>query len=43
MQNGALVSMLERSHDENRDAQAIAGELTAAFERFCATPASPDD
>jgi putative YphP/YqiW family bacilliredoxin len=39
MQNGELVYMLERSQIENRDAQAIAGELTAAFEKFCATPA----
>ena len=39
MQNGALVYILERSQIENRDAQAIAGELTAAFEKFCATPA----
>jgi putative YphP/YqiW family bacilliredoxin len=38
MQNGALVYMLERSQIENRDAQAIAGELTAAFEKFCAAP-----
>ena len=38
MQNGAVVYMLERSQIENRDAQAIAGELTAAFDKFCATP-----
>ena len=33
--------MLERSQIENRDAQAIAAELTAAFDKFCAkTPAA---
>jgi hypothetical protein len=30
--------MLERSQIENCDAPAIASELTAAFEKFCATP-----
>ena len=40
MQNGAVVYMLERSQIENRDAQAIASELTAAFEKFCAAPAT---
>jgi len=34
--DGALVFMLERWQIENRDAQAIAAELVAAFERFCA-------
>ena len=38
LQHGAVVYMLERSQIENRDAQAIAGELTAAFDKFCATP-----
>jgi putative YphP/YqiW family bacilliredoxin len=38
LQNGKLVYMLERSSIENRDAYAIAQELTAAFDKFCATP-----
>ena len=40
LRNGKLVYMLERSQIENRDALAIASELTAAFDRFCATPAN---
>jgi putative YphP/YqiW family bacilliredoxin len=36
--DGSLVFMLERRQIENRDAPAIAAELTAAFDRFC-TPA----
>jgi putative YphP/YqiW family bacilliredoxin len=41
LRNGKLVYMLERSQIENREAPAIAAELTAAFDRFCAatTPA----
>src|SRR5476651_2155267 len=38
MRDGQVVYMLERSQIENRDALAIASELTAAFEKFCATP-----
>jgi putative YphP/YqiW family bacilliredoxin len=33
--DGALVYMLERSQIENRDALAIAGELTRAFDTHC--------
>lgn len=33
--NGILVHMLERSQIENRDAEAIAADLTRAFDRFC--------
>ena len=40
LQNGALVYMLERSQIENRDATAIAVELTTAFDRFCAATAN---
>jgi putative YphP/YqiW family bacilliredoxin len=36
--DGQLVYMLERSQIENRDAMAIANELAAAFDRFCAAP-----
>jgi bacilliredoxin len=36
--DGALVYMLERHQIENQDAMAIAGELAAAFDRFCAAP-----
>jgi hypothetical protein len=32
--------MLERSQIENRDALAIASELTAAFEKFCGATAT---
>ena len=35
--DGQLVYMLERSRIENRDAPAIAAELTAAFDKFCTT------
>ena len=35
--NGKIVYMLERSQIENRDALAIASELTNAFDTFCAT------
>lgn len=34
--DGTLVWMLERREIEGRDAPAIAQELTAAFDRFCA-------
>ena len=37
--DGSLVYMLERRNIENRDAYAIATELTNAFDRFC-TPAN---
>jgi putative YphP/YqiW family bacilliredoxin len=40
MRDGQLVYMLERSQIENRDALSIASELTAAFEKFCAAPAT---
>jgi len=40
LRNGAVVYMLERSGIENRDARDIATELTTAFERFCAAPAT---
>jgi bacilliredoxin len=36
--DGELVYMLERQAIENRDALAIANELAAAFDRFCAAP-----
>ena len=38
LQGGKVVYMLERSQIENRDALAIAQELTTAFDRFCAAP-----
>src|SRR5437762_4370466 len=38
LRDGQVVYMLERSQIENRDALAIASELTAAFEKHCATP-----
>ena len=40
LKNGKLVYMLERSQIENRQAEQIAAELIAAFEKFCGTPVS---
>ena len=37
LRNGKLVYLLERSQIENREAPAIAAELTAAFDKFCVT------
>jgi putative YphP/YqiW family bacilliredoxin len=37
LRNGELVYMLERSQIENHDALAIANELAAAYDKFCAT------
>jgi len=38
LRDGKLVYMLERTSIENRDALAIAGELTAAFDKYCQAP-----
>jgi putative YphP/YqiW family bacilliredoxin len=35
LQNGRIVYMLERHQIEGRDPQAIAKDLTEAFDRFC--------
>src|SRR4029079_12695521 len=35
LQRGKVVHMLERSQIENRDAHAIAAELTAAIDKVC--------
>jgi putative YphP/YqiW family bacilliredoxin len=40
MRDGQVVYMLERSGIENRDALAIASELSAAFDKFCTAPAT---
>jgi putative YphP/YqiW family bacilliredoxin len=40
LRGGKVVYMMERMQIENRDASAIAQELTAAFDRFCTTPAT---
>ncbi len=40
LRDGEVVYMLERSQIENREAPAIAAELTAAFDTFCAAPAT---
>lgn len=40
MRDGKLVYMLERHNIENRTAEQIAVELTAAFDRYCGTAAS---
>jgi putative YphP/YqiW family bacilliredoxin len=39
LQDGKLVYMIERRDIESRSAEAIADQLTLAFDRFCATPA----
>ena len=38
LRNGELIYMLERSQIENRTAEQVAAELTAAFDAFCAAP-----
>jgi putative YphP/YqiW family bacilliredoxin len=35
LQDGNLVFMLERSQIEGRSAEAIAGDLVAAFDQYC--------
>lgn len=40
LRDGKLVFMLQRSDIENRDAADIAGDLVAAFDKFCARAAS---
>ena len=40
LRGGKVVYMLERMQIEGRDASAIAQDLTAAFDRFCGTPAT---
>ena len=37
LRDGKLVYMMERHQIESRDAAAIAADLTAAFDKFCAT------
>jgi bacilliredoxin len=39
LRNGELVHMVERRQIENQSAEAIARNLTEAFERICAQPA----
>jgi bacilliredoxin len=41
LKNGRLVYMLERSQIEGRDAPEIAGELTRAYDQFCARVSEP--
>ena len=36
LRDGQLVYMMERHQIETRDAGAIAADLTAAFDKFCA-------
>ncbi|MGH9161129.1 MAG: BrxA/BrxB family bacilliredoxin [Vicinamibacteraceae bacterium] len=38
LHDGKLVYMMERHQIENRSAEAIAAELTAAFDKHCAKP-----
>jgi len=39
LRDGQLVYMMERRNIETREAPAIAADLKAAFEKFCAVPA----
>lgn len=39
LRDGKLVYMMERHQIENREADVIAADLTAAFDRFCAPAA----
>lgn len=39
MQDGKLVYMMQRRDIESREAPAIAADLKAAFDKFCAKPA----
>ena len=38
LRDGQLVWMLERRQIESQSAEAIAGQLTAAFDEYCAQP-----
>jgi putative YphP/YqiW family bacilliredoxin len=40
LRDGKLVYMMQRSDIENREAEDIAADLTAAFDKFCAKAAS---
>jgi putative YphP/YqiW family bacilliredoxin len=40
LRDGKLVYMMQRSDIETREAEDIAADLTAAFDRFCAKAAS---
>jgi bacilliredoxin len=41
LRDGQLIYMLERHQIENRTAEQIAGELTAAFDRYCGEATLP--
>jgi bacilliredoxin len=41
LRDGKLIYMLERHQIENRTAEQIAGELTAAFDRYCGEATLP--
>jgi putative YphP/YqiW family bacilliredoxin len=40
LQNGRLLYMMERSQIESRSAEAIASELTKAFDQYCSPAAA---
>ena len=42
LRDGSLVYMMERRDIENRDAYAIADQLTAAFDRYCQESSTAD-
>jgi hypothetical protein len=43
LRNGQLVYMLQRHQIENQNAPDIAAALTAAFDKFCAVPATIEE
>jgi putative YphP/YqiW family bacilliredoxin len=40
LRDGKLVYMMQRGDIENREAAVIAGDLRAAFKRFCTKPSA---
>ena len=43
LRDGKLVYMMERRQIENQSAEAIGSQLAAAFDKFCAAPATPQN
>ena len=43
LRDGKLVYMMERRQIENQTAEAIARDLTSAFDRFCSAASAPEE
>ena len=43
IKDGDVAYVIERRHIEGRSSQAIARDLTSAFDRFCGTDVMPDE